>query len=130
MTSEWLSPLVVPLALLALLRWADKPAVLVAAAALGTAGLRGLLSSPSGGCSRTASIGFGCRCCPVLALLAGAGACWSVRALVAASFEGVAAGRPGGKFPRLRGGTRQRLVRAAGTASQQAAVDYLVSTPI
>ena len=42
MTSEWISPLVVPLALLAFLGWARQAGRDLAAAPLGTADLRGL----------------------------------------------------------------------------------------
>ncbi len=54
---------------------------------------------------------------PVLALLAGAGACWSSAALVANAPQRAAAGRPGGKLPGGLGGPGQRLVRSTRSNS-------------
>jgi hypothetical protein len=77
LTSEWISPLVVPLALLALLGWGDKPVVvwrrlrweLLAYASLVIAAWWLFTHRIDR---------FWLPVLPVLALLAGAGACWNV----------------------------------------------------
>ena len=76
MTSEWLSPLVVPLALLAFLGWGDKPAVMwrrlrweLLAYAVFVIAVWWLFTHRIDR--------FWLPVLPVLALLAGAGACWS-----------------------------------------------------
>ena len=86
MTSEWISPLVVPLALLAFLGWADKPVVIwrrlrweLLVYVVFVIAVWWLFTHRIDR--------FWIPVLPVMALLAGAGACWSFRDLVARRSE-------------------------------------------
>jgi hypothetical protein len=76
LSSEWISPLVVPLALLALLGWGDKPVVIWRRLRWELLAYAALVIAAWWLCTHRIDR-FWLPVLPVLALLAGAGACWN-----------------------------------------------------
>ena len=129
LTSPWLSPLVVPLAALALLGARRRSRPLAASQRLAWQLFAYAAFVIAVWWLLTHRIDrFWIPVLPVLALLAGAGACWSTDRWWRWLSARAVAGRPGGELPGGRGGAGQRLVRPAGETPQRSATGSIPGT--